>query len=169
MSAISEYFFNSRSDVSQLEMIEVTHPNFTKTYRICRNAPYYEPVTVDLSPDERGVTFDWYPLGVEHKGAQADLDYAIQFNLGDLGEEIPDQLDAVTAANGFKIKPQLRYWAFRSDMLDQPMIGPIRLEIPSITLTEEGSSFEARAQTLNQIKTGIRYTLVDYPPLRGFL
>lgn len=167
MGSYSEFFLNSRRDVVQLELVEVTHPNFTQPYRIVRNAP--RGVTVNLSADEPQIAFTYFPARVSQQGARDDLDSSIQIDLGDLGEVIPGEVDAVREAGGSMTKPALRYWAFRSDELAAPIYGPIALEIPSISFSEEGASFEARAPTLNSAKTGERWTLDRIPMLRGFV
>lgn len=167
MTAYTEYFLNSRSSVVQLELIEITHPNFTQPYRIVRNAR--DGVTVDLSPTELAVPFIYYPAKVQSLGARDDLDAAIRVDLGDLGEVVPGEVDAVSAAGGFGTKPQVRYWAFRSDDLTQPIFGPLHLEIVSFGFNDQGASFEARAPALNSNKTGERYTLERFPMLRGLI
>lgn len=167
MSLFSEYFLNSRTTVVQLELIEISHPNFSQVYRIVRNAP--NGVTVDLALDELGVEFTYLPCAIESLGARDDLDAAIRVDLGDLGEIIPDEMDLIAAAGGNMVKPALRYWVFRSDQLDAPIYGPLHLEIPSISFAEVGASFEARAPVLNATKTGERQTLERFPTQRGFL
>lgn len=167
MGAYSEYFLNSRSNIVQLELVEVTHPNFTQPYRIVRN--HAEGVTVDLSDDELAVEFDYYPARVEQLGARDDLEAAIRIDLGDLGEILPQEIDAVAEAGGFMTKPSVRYWTFRSDQLDAPIYGPLNLEVPALNFTEEGASMEARAPQLNANKTGERLTLDRFPMQRGFL
>jgi hypothetical protein len=167
MSAYAEYFLNSRSSIVQLELIELTHPNFTQDYRIVRN--HRDGVIVDLSEDELAVPFLYYPASVEQLGARDDLDAAIRINLGDVGETVPLEIDAVADAGGFMTKPSVRYWAYRSDDLTAPIYGPLTLEVPSFNLTGEGASFEARAPALNSAKTGERLTLDRFPMQRGFL
>jgi hypothetical protein len=167
MGTYSEYYLNSRSNVVQLELVEVTHPNFTQAFRIVRNAR--DGITVDLSPTELGVPFMYYPAQVEQLGARDDLDSAIRMDLGDLGEVIPDEIDAVMEAGGFMTKPAVRYFTFQSDQLTQPLFGPVHLEVPSISFNEQGASFEARAPSLNSTKTGERLTLDRIPMQRGFL
>lgn len=167
MGTYTEYFLNSRSSVVQLELVELSHPNFAQVHRIVRNAR--DGVTVDLSPSELGVPFVYYPAHVEPTGARDDLDSGIRMDLGDVGEVVPAEIDAVAEAGGFMTKPAVRYWTFRSDDLASPMFGPIHLEVPSISFNEEGASFEARAPSLNSTKTGERLTLDRIPMQRGFL
>ena len=167
MGTYSDYFLNSRASVVQLELVELTHPNFTQPYRIVRNAA--DGITVDLSPSELAVPFTYYPARVEQLGARDDLDSAIRMDLGDVGEVVPEEIDAVALAGGFMTKPAVRYWTFRSDQLAAPIFGPIHLEVPSISFNDDGASFEARAPTLNSTKTGERLTLDRVPMQRGFL
>ena len=167
MSDYAAFFLASRSDVVQLELVEISHPNFTQSYRIVRNAP--RGITVNLSDTEQAIPFRYYPAKVEQQGARDDLDAGIRVDIGDVGEVIPAEVDAVAEAGGFMTKPQMRYWAFRSDQLTAPIFGPIGLEIPSFSFSEEGASFEARAPTLNSTKTGERWTLDRIPMLRGFI
>ena len=162
-----EYFLNSRSSVAQLETFELTHPGFSKTYRIVRNA--VKGVTVKL---ETGGTafFAYYPAKVSPQTARDDLDYAITINLGDLGEEFPIELDNVMKyPKGPEIKPTLIYRVYRSDDLNQPMFGPLVLEVAGLAFTKEGVAFEARAPNINATSTGEIYSLSRFPALRGFL
>lgn len=165
MSDLSEYYLNSRSDVKQLDLIEISHSQFSKVYRIVRN--WRAGVTVDLSPDQQDVAFEYYPLQVELEGNKDDLDSSIKVNLGDLGEVVPSEIDRIAEANAWDEKPQMRHWTFQSDNLTQPLSGPFDFEIPAIAFTEEGASFEASAPQLNLTKTGERITLVRFPMQRG--
>ena len=65
MSAYSEFFLNSKSSVVQLELVEISHPNFTKVYRVVRNA--VQGVTVKLETGANA-TFEYYPLRIENNG-----------------------------------------------------------------------------------------------------
>lgn len=167
MSRYSEFFLNSRASVVQLELIEVSHPDFTQPYRFVRNAA--DGVTVDLSEAEQGVFFQYYPAKVSSVGAKDDLDAAIRVELGDLGELIPEELDAVDGAGGGLTKPSVRYWVFRSDELGVPIFGPLNLEVKTFSFNSEGCSFQAEAPQLNLVRTGERYDLGRFPMLRGLL
>lgn len=167
MTAYTEFFLNSRKDVAQLELLEITHPNFTKPYRIVRNCR--DGVTVDLSPTELGIFFEFWPAKFTGKAARTDLDYSITIDLGDVGEVIPTEVDAVAQQSGFSNKIELRYWVFRSDDLTAPIFGPIRLEGSSLSFDGAFSTIEAKAPSLNTNKTGERYTVERFPMLKGFL
>lgn len=169
MSAYAEFFLGSRSNIFQIELFELSHPDFTQTYRVARNPPDQDAVTVDLSPSELDIEFIYYPAKVKQKGSRGDLDFGIEVNLGDVGEIIPSEIDAVAEAGGFLTKPALRYWAFRSDDLAEPIFGPITLEVPQFAINATGASFEARAPQLNANKTGERISLDRFPMQRGLI
>ena len=166
MSAYSEFFLNSKSSVVQLELVEISHPNFTKVYRVVRNA--VQGVTVKLETGANA-TFEYYPLRIENNGDRDDLDQSFTFTLGDLGDVLPKELDAVALGNGFGEKPKVVYRTYRSDDLTKPLFGPVNLEVESFAFNREGSTFTAKAPSLNLNKTGETYTLERFPMLRGFL
>lgn len=166
MSAYTEFFLNSKSSVVQLELIEISHSKFTKTYRVVRNA--MQGVTVTLETEAQA-TFDYYPLRIENNGSRDDLDQSFTITLGDLGEVLPTELDSVASQDGFGEKPRVVYRTYRSDDLTRPLFGPVILEVESFAFNREGSTFTAKAPSLNINKTGELYLLERFPMLRGFL
>lgn len=166
MSDYAEFFLNSKSSVVHLETIEISHPNFTKVYRVVRNAT--EGITVTLETSDV-VEFEYYPLMIESVGVKDDLDQGIRITLGDLGEVLPKELDEIVANSGFGIKPVVKYRVYRSDDLSRPVFGPVNLEVSNFAFTSEGATFEAAAPSININKTGEIYTLERFPMLRGVL
>lgn len=166
MSNYSEFFLNSAANVVQLECLEISHPSFTKVYRVVRNAT--NGITVKY---ENGVSYahTYYPLQITSIGARGDLDQGLTINLGDLGEVLPAELDAVTSANNFAVKPIVKYRTFRSDDLNNVLFGPLVLEVTTFSFNREGSTFEAKAPSLNINKTGELYKIDRFETLRGFL
>lgn len=98
MSNYSQFFLSSGSGVVQLELIDIYHPNFSKRYRIVRNA--MNGVTVTLE-DSTVATFDYYPVKLTPTGSNNDLDQTLQLQFGDLGEILPSELDRIV------VKPSL--------------------------------------------------------------
>jgi hypothetical protein len=166
MSNYSEFFLNSKSSVVRLETLEISHPNFTKTYRVVRNS--VAGLTAKLETGET-VTFDYYPLRITSSGSRDDLDASIRIDLGDLGEILPTELDNVSSANGFSTKPVVKYREYRSDDLNNVLNGPIVLQVTTFSFKREGSSFEAKAPSLNVNRTGEIYDFERFPMLRGFV
>lgn len=166
MSRYSEFFLNSRSSVVQLELLEISHSAFTKVYRIVRNAVSGIDVVLENGRTER---FDYYPLRIENNGSRDDLDQSLTITLGDLGDVLPEELDNVASNAGFSERPVVTYRTYRSDDLSQPLFGPVILEVDSFAFNREGSTFTAKAPSLNVNKTGELYKLERFPMLRGFL
>lgn len=164
MSDYSQFFLNSSSHVVQLELLEISHPDFSKVYRIVRNA--VAGVTVTLE-DASSHTFDYYPCKITPTGSANDLDQKLDLQFGDLGEVLPMELDRVTERPS--IKPILKYRTYRSDDLTTPLFGPQKFEISNITFKKEGALMQATAARLNLNTTGEVYTLDRFPMLRGFL
>lgn len=162
----AEFFLNSRSSVVQLELMEISHPNFTKVYRIVRNAVKGTTVTLETGAS---ASFDYYPMRIENNGSRDDLDQSFTITLGDLGEVLPKELDSVASAHAFDVKPVVTYRTYRSDDLTRPLFGPVLLEVESFAFNREGSTFTAKAPSLNINKTGELYKLERFPMLRGFL
>jgi len=161
------FFLNSKSSIAELELIELSHPEFSTVYRIVRNA--VEGITVTLETGESSF-FDYYPLSLEGSTVQEDLDFIITIKVGDLGEIIPVELDRIAkAVNGFKTKPAVIYRSYRSDDLTAPMYGPLLLEISEFNFIRDGAEFEAKAPLLNISRTGESYSLARFPMLRGLL
>lgn len=166
MSVYTEFFLNSKSSVVQLELLEISHPNFSKIYRLVRNAT--NGINVRLE-DNLFYDFVYCPLKISLANEKDDLDQIIKIQLGDLGEIIPNEMDLVYAADGFLNKPVLKYRTFRSDDLLNVLYGPIILEIKTFSFNKEGCLFEAKAPSLNINKTGEIYSLDRFPMLRGML
>jgi hypothetical protein len=165
MPTYEEFFLNGPAKVVQLELLEISHPNFTKTYRIVRNKVGGCIATVDGTAQ----TFDYYPLKIVGKGVRDDLDYGLEIHLGDLGDILSVEMDAVAAADAFDVRPAVRYWTFRSDDMTAPLFGPVTLQVAQLPMTREGTSFEAMAPSLNANRTGEMYLISRFPTLKGTL
>lgn len=166
MSKYTEFFLNAKSSIIQYELLEIYHPNFSKTYRLVRNNT--QGVSVVLE-DNTLKYFEYAPLKISLSNEQSDLDQIIKIELGDLGEIIPMEMSNVANKSNFTTKPIIKYRTYRSDDLTQPMYGPIILEIKSFGFTSNGSVFEAKAPSLNINKTGEIYSIDRFPMLRGLL
>lgn len=164
--AYVEFFLGTTSSVVQFETIEISHPNFSRAYRVVRNNT--GGLTAKLENGNQ-VDFEYYPMQITQNATQDDLDYTLGLDFGDLGETLPNEIDLVEAGDGFSVRPSLIYRTYRSDNLDEPMFGPIVLEIVEFSFTKTGASFEARAPSLNLHRTGELYTVDRFPMLRGFV
>ena len=110
MSDYTEFYLNSDSNIVQLETIELSHSDFTQTYRVVRNATNGITATTEAGAS---VAFTYYPLAIDAGETRENLDQSFKITLGDLGEILPAELDAVATANGFDEKPVLIYRTYR--------------------------------------------------------
>jgi len=163
----TEFFLGSNSKVAELETLQISHPNLSRTYWIVRNMRGGMTATLEGGVDT--ATFEYYPLKIAQRGVRADLDQGFSISIGDLGQTLPQELDAIEAANGFAVKPVVKYRTYRSDHLTEPLYGPVRVEIKSVTMGAEGATLEAVAPGLNSSKTGELYRIDRFPMLRGLL
>lgn len=166
MSDLSEYFLASRSDVALLDLIEISHPSFTQVFRIVRNATAGVTVTLETAAS---ASFIYVPMKITRSAVAGDLDFAIKIDFGDVGEILPQQVDAVATAGTFTTKPTVLYRTYRSDDLSAPLDGPIELVVDEFSFNASGCSFAARAPSLNIIATGETYDLDRFEMLRGGL
>lgn len=166
MSDYSEFFLSSPPTVSQLDLLEISHPDFTQIYYLVRNSPFCLPIEV-THEDASVHTYEYVPMRVKPLGTQMDLDQELEVTLGDLGEILPAELDAVAAGNGFQTKPTVIYRTYRSDDLSAPLFGPVNLRVDGISFSREGASFRARAAAFNVTRTGQTYRIEDIPMLEG--
>jgi len=166
MSALTEFFLGSKRQVVQLELLEISHPSFSRTFYIVRNNRNGVTVVIETSVSQ---FFEYMPLKVTGSGARDDLDTGIQVSFGDLGEVIPKELERIERDDSAYINPQVKYRIYKSDDLTQPLIGPYAFEITALSNNNKGASFEAKAPGLNFSKTGELYRVDRFPMLRGFL
>lgn len=166
MSDYTEFFLNCPSRIVQLECLEISHGSFTQTYYAVRNATQGVTVTHE---DASVHAYTYYPLRLSLSGPRDDLDHVLRVELGDLGELVPTEIDAVENADTFDELPIVKYRTYRSDDLTAPLYGPLVLELKSFVFTRQGAVFEAKAPSLNVNRTGEIYSLPRFPMLRGLL
>jgi hypothetical protein len=166
MSTYASFFLDSGADEFQYELLEISHPDFTQTYYIVRNAKNGLTVTHE---DSTSHDYDYYPVAIKQAGTNDDLDQKLSITFGDLGQILPTELDAIFSADSLGIKPILKYRTYRSTDLSVPLFGPLRFELSNLSFTDEGVSFDATAPKLNQLATGELYTMKRFPMLKGFL
>lgn len=166
MTNYTEYFLNSQGSVVELECLEISHPSFSQTFRIVRNATLGITVTHE---DLIDYEYIYVPMKIEKSDTKDDLDQGISITLGDLGEILAPEVDNVAAGIYFNVKPTVIYRIYRSDDVSSPMLKAI-LQMRNLTTDDEGmSTFIAGVPSLNDNKTGEVYSLLRFPPLKGYI
>jgi len=166
VSKYTEFFLKSSSKVVQLELLEMSHPAWSKVYRIVRNS--VSGIVVKLENGETA-SFDYYPVNIKYDGMRDDLEQSYSIQFGDLGEIMPLELDRMLNSDTMSVKPKLIYRVYRSDVLDSPLYDPQYLEIQNFAFNRDGVSFQAIAPQLNVTQTGSEYTTDRFPTLQGYL
>lgn len=165
MTALSGFFLNTRPSVIYLEVLELIHPKFSQTYRLVKNADR------NLSLTHEGpagpFTYSLAPLTIRPLGSDTDLDQEIEVVLGDVGEIMATEIQAVSDANAMMTKPTAKYRVYRSDDFSAPLFGPVNLRIDAVTLTTESAAFKAKSASYNIVRTGEVYRTDRFPMLES--
>lgn len=161
-----DYFLNASSDVIQLELFEVTHPDFSQAYRYVRNQRGGVEV---ILPVDGLTTFDYRPVRITRSRESANLVQSLKIDVGDPGVVFAKEIDRLIAAGSMGVKPRLRYWVYRSDDLAQPILGPLNYEVVGANAKDGQVTIEAQAPEKNATGTGELYTFVRFPMLRGLI
>lgn len=176
MSEISEYLIAHHPSVVQIQCIEISHPNFSATYRCTRNI--VGGVKVMHEDDNGPFIYQYLPMQIKTLGATSSLDQQMEITLGDVGTIIATEIRIVALFNGFRTKPQMVYREYRSDdfnMVDgepvyiAPMFGPFTLEINALSFNKQGCVFTAKPPAFNRTRTGEIYDVGRFPMLAGFV
>jgi hypothetical protein len=107
MSLLSQFFLGSAPYVRQLDCLEISHPNFTQTYRIVRNATRGTSVLHEGAVGP--FTYSYYPCSIKPIGSMSDMGQSLAVTLGDLGTIIQSEIAVVTAANKMNIRPVVKF------------------------------------------------------------
>lgn len=79
------------------------------------------------------------------------------------------EIDRLRNGKHATTRPTVNYRVYLSSNLSSPIVSALGLEITDNTPQRQGAVFTCKAKEVNKISTGIKYTLADYPTLRGFL
>ena len=159
----NRFFLNGSARSVRLDCLSITHPNFTREYHLVRNAIGGITATIEDGTEQ---VFEEYPFNITDQAIRPDLDFSINVQLGDLGEIIPQEIDAIRAADGMGTRPTVIYRSFSSSDLTKILEGPYRLEMMGPAVSNEGTAFIAAAKTANTSATGRFYSYSDFPTLR---
>ena len=163
MPDFNRFFLNGSPDSVLLETLVISHANFTREYALVSNA--IGGITATLEDGTEQV-FEQYPFIRSDSEIQGNLDFGFSVQLGDLGEIIPRELDAIRATEGRRIAPTVVYRSFSSADLSSPLDGPYTLKMIGPAVSKDGTVFVASALTANNSTTGKVYDFSRFPGLR---
>lgn len=161
-----EYFLNTKSTVGQLDTIQISHPSFEKDFFLVKNHLKGFSAKLENGVD---VDFQYVPMQVSLGTVKDNLDQTIDITLGDLGDIVAKELKKIRQSKNNKVKPKFIYRTYRSDDFTRPLYGPVKLSIVDFQLMDTGCSFQAKADSLNVVKTGEIYDLRRFPMLKGVI
>jgi hypothetical protein len=148
-------------------LVELSHPDFTQTYRLVRNA--VNGVSVTHEGPAGPFDYIYMPMTVKTLGTSNDMDQSLEVTFGDLGTVLPRELEAIEDANGMETKPTLVYRTYSSDDLTQPLFGPATLEIDGLTFDKRTAVLKARARAFNFSRSGTAYRQERFPMIEGMV
>lgn len=160
------YWLSGNPDDVRLLLVEISHPAWSKVYRIVQN--HADGVTVQ---HENSVSYDYdyVPLTIQRGNNSDDLDQDITIGVGDLGETFPLELDVARESAFADVRPTLNYREYNLSDLTKPQLTILGLEVTDYEPKREGAVFVCRAKQMNLTKTGITYNIKDFPTMRGFV
>jgi hypothetical protein len=167
MSDLSEFFFGSSPAVVRLQLLEISHPDFSTTYRVVRNA--VGGVSVTHEGPAGPFAYAHYPLKINVVGSGNGLEQSLEVVFGDLGQVLPTEIAAVMQANTMQTKPILKYREYRSDDLTAPLSAVQTFQVTTVAFTKTGAAISAKPPSFNRTRTGELYTIEKFPMLRGFI
>lgn len=161
------FWLSGNPDDVRLLLVEISHPAWSKTYRIVQN--HADGITVQHE-NTLSYNYEYVPLTIQKGTNSDDLDQEITIGVGDLGEDFPAELDRVRASAMYsKVRPVLNYREFNLSDLSKPQVAILGLEVTDYEPKVEGAVFVCRAKQMNLTKTGDPYTLDNTPTLRGYV
>lgn len=151
----------------ELETVEVSHPDFSKTYYLVRNMP--EGFAGKLE-DGRVVHFQYCPMRWERGSADNNLDYELKLTFQDLNNLIAPEVERIPIESENTPTVIVRSFVYKRDKtISEVADGPFVLSMRNITFTGEGCAFAASAKPLNSYGSGELYTFKRFEVLRGFV
>lgn len=150
----------------EVETIEISHPDFTKTYYLVRN------LTSGCVIPINGVdtVFQYCPMRWERSSAENNLDYELKITLQDLNEIVAPEINLISIDSEIMPSVVVRTYVMDSNgNIGNVADGPFVLGVRNITFDSQGCAFAASAKPLNGNGTGELYTFSRFETLRGFV
>lgn len=163
MSDFTSFFLNAKGGLIRIDCIEISHSSFSKVFRFVRNIRGGITVTHEDGIEHQYV-YEVFELN--RSNVTADLDQTVQITFADYKDELKHEIESADYT-----QPALfKYRAYRDDDLSMPMIVLETLQVISVNNDSFGMvTFDAKAEGLNNVKTGLTYSIEDYPMLRALL
>lgn len=161
-----EFWLRGRHDDVRLELIEISHPSFSKNYRFVRN--HADGVRVK---HENGVYYDYeyLPLTIQPSESTDNLQQSFTIGIGDVGEVMPNEIRRLRNGSYPNVRPTVNYRVYLTSDLTKPMTSVLGLEVTDNQSKKQGAVFKCQAREVNRNSTGEVFNINSFPSLRGFL
>lgn len=164
---LTKLLANRVAGKTELETIEIYHPDFTRTFYLVRNL-----TTGFIAKTEDGVqrNFEYCPMRWERGNSENNLDYDLKITFQDLNILIAPEIYSIPIESEVMPIAVIRSYIYQRDgTIGGIADGPYRLTIRDITFTPEGCAFSASAKPLNRSGSGEIYTFRRFETLKGFV
>lgn len=158
-----ENFLYGPDNAYLIECIEIMHSMWSKPLRYVTNVSDGVTVTQGGQP----TFYEYAVLKIDRGSVSDDLDQKLSITVGDLGKVIPVLVDHIIEQSSLE-RPQVTYRAYSSLDLSNPVLEIDHIEITSQNNDYQGTTFEAEAEQLNEVGTGLLFTKENFPTLVGF-
>jgi hypothetical protein len=148
--------------------IEIFHPQLDQVYRFVSNY-----IDVDFTIESTGprnasesVTFRGVTMQITEPAERQDSEQNLSISFGNVDGTIHDIVDQITG-QGFFDQIEIVYRKYYSGDLTQPAISPLYLFASNIAFSGPTEvSFTAEDVDLSQKRSGLVYTIEDFPGLK---
>lgn len=154
----------SAGPMGLIKCIEITHPKWTSVLRFVTNSNFNINVK-----HEDGQSFEYVPsnLTITKSSESGNLDQGLSVKVGDVGELIPECIDAFIYDEDI-VLPTASYREYFIGRYESPVVVSRGLDVEGVTRDDQGSDCEVVAPRLNDNGNGEVYDVSTDPGLAGF-
>lgn len=157
---MESFFLTKTSAIAKIDCIELYHPDFG----YLRYQSYDDEGITVKHEDGAPQPYDFESFEITRGNITSDLDQGFSITFADYKDDLKNKVNAAD-----HMAPIVFSWRlYRSDDLDSPMFVQRDLYVIRINSDSTGMvTFEASAEQLNNVRTGLVYTFEDYPLTKG--
>lgn len=157
---MESFFLTKTSAIAKIDCIELYHPDFG----YLRYQSYDDEGITVKHEDGAPQPYDFESFEITRGNITSDLDQGFSITFADYKDDLKNKVNAAD-----HMAPIVFSWRlYRSDDLNSPMFVQRDLYVIRINSDSTGMvTFEATAEQLNNVRTGLVYTFEDYPLTKG--
>lgn len=161
MSDDWSFYLNVSGAVSEINCVEISHPNFKFFFQ-----SFDEDDIRIKHEDGTEHTYEYLPMQIDRSNVSNDLEQAVKMTIADHDDTLINAYESLIDSVPVLFKQR----TYRDDNLSFPILIIQTLHITSMSKDSKGSvTFDAKAQELNSVKTGDVYSFERFPMLKGVI